>query len=60
MLKVPKRELFTLNVPIWIGDLRTEPKNPICVKCEVDSRHFVCLPMTDYAVKIISSLLSIR
>jgi hypothetical protein len=32
-LKVPNREiflteLFTLSVPIWIGDLRTEPKNP--------------------------------
>ncbi len=33
MLKVPKRELFvteffTLRYPIWVGDLRTEPKNP--------------------------------
>ncbi len=32
-LKVPKREifvteLFTLSDPNWIGDLRTEPKNP--------------------------------
>ncbi len=32
-LKVPKREiflaeLFILSNPIWIGDLRTEPKNP--------------------------------
>jgi hypothetical protein len=32
-LKVPKREiflteLFILSDPIWIGDLRTEPKNP--------------------------------
>jgi hypothetical protein len=32
LLKVPKREmfvteLFTLSNPIWIGDLRTEPKN---------------------------------
>jgi hypothetical protein len=31
-LKVPKREifvteLFTLSDPIWIGDLRTEPRN---------------------------------
>jgi hypothetical protein len=31
--KVPKREifvteLFTLSDSIWIGDLRTEPKNP--------------------------------
>ena len=31
-LKVPKREifvteLFTLSDPIWIGDLRSEPKN---------------------------------
>jgi hypothetical protein len=33
ILKVPKREifvtkLFTLSDPIWVGDLRTEPKNP--------------------------------
>jgi hypothetical protein len=33
LLKVPKREifvteLFTLSDPIWIGDLRTELKNP--------------------------------
>ncbi len=32
-LKVPKREifvteLFILSDPIWIGDLRIEPKNP--------------------------------
>jgi hypothetical protein len=32
-LKVPKREIFvteliTLSDPIWIGDLRIEPKNP--------------------------------
>jgi hypothetical protein len=32
-LKVPKREifvteLFTLSDPIWVGDLRTEPKKP--------------------------------
>ncbi len=32
-LKVPKgeifvTELFILSDPIWIGDLRTEPKNP--------------------------------
>ena len=32
-LKVPKREIFvtelcTLSDPIWIGDLRTEAKNP--------------------------------
>jgi hypothetical protein len=32
-LKVPKREkfvteLFTLSDPIWIGDMRTEPKKP--------------------------------
>ncbi len=31
-LKVPKREifvteLFTLSDPIWIGDMRIEPKN---------------------------------
>ncbi len=31
-LKVPKREifvteLFTMSDPIWIGDLRIEPKN---------------------------------
>jgi hypothetical protein len=31
-LKVPKREifvteLFTLSDPVWIGDLRTAPKN---------------------------------
>jgi hypothetical protein len=31
MLKVPKREifvieLFTLSDPIWIGDMRIEPK----------------------------------
>jgi hypothetical protein len=32
-LKVPKREifvteLFVLSDPIWVGDLRNEPKNP--------------------------------
>jgi hypothetical protein len=32
ILKVPKREifvieLFTLSDPIWVGDLRNEPKN---------------------------------
>jgi hypothetical protein len=32
-LKVPKREIFvtellTLSDPIWVGDLRTEPKKP--------------------------------
>jgi hypothetical protein len=32
-LKVPKREifvteLFILSDPIWVGDLRTEPKKP--------------------------------
>ncbi len=32
-LKVPKHEklvteLFTLSDPIWIGDMRTKPKNP--------------------------------
>ena len=37
-LKVPKREifvteLFILSDPIWVGDLRTEPKKTICVKC---------------------------
>ena len=37
-LKVPKREifvteLFILSEPIWVGNLRTEPKKPICVKC---------------------------
>jgi hypothetical protein len=34
-LKVPKREifvteLFTLSDPIWIGDMRIEPKNYLC------------------------------
>ncbi len=33
LLKVPKHEkfvteLFTLSDPIWIGDMRTEPKKP--------------------------------
>jgi hypothetical protein len=33
LLKVPKREifvteLFILSDPIWVGDLRTEPKKP--------------------------------
>ena len=33
VLKVPKREifvteLFILNDPIWVGDLRNEPKKP--------------------------------
>jgi hypothetical protein len=33
ILKVPKREifmteLFILRDPIWVGDLRTEPKKP--------------------------------
>ncbi len=33
-LKMSKREifvteLFTLSDPIWIGDMRTEPKKPI-------------------------------
>ncbi len=33
LLKVPKREIFvieiiTLSDPIWIGDMRTEPKKP--------------------------------
>jgi hypothetical protein len=33
VLKVPKREifvteLFTLSDPIWVCDLRTEPKKP--------------------------------
>jgi hypothetical protein len=33
LLKVPKREifvteLFVLSDSIWVGDLRTEPKNP--------------------------------
>ncbi len=37
VFKVPKRdifvsELFTLSDPLWIGDLRIEPKNP-SVKC---------------------------
>ncbi len=32
LLKVPKREIFvtelsTLSDPIWVGDLRNEPKN---------------------------------
>ncbi len=32
-LKVPKREIFVTEIfilsdPIWIGDLRNEPKNP--------------------------------
>jgi hypothetical protein len=35
ILKVPKREifvteLFILSDPIWVGDLRTEPKNLLC------------------------------
>jgi hypothetical protein len=34
LLKVPKREisvteLFVLSDPIWVGDLRNEPKKPI-------------------------------
>ncbi len=34
-LKVPKREifvteLFILSDPIWVGDLRTEPKKHLC------------------------------
>ncbi len=37
-LKVPKREILLielsiLSVPIWIGNLRAEPKKNICVKC---------------------------
>jgi hypothetical protein len=33
LLKVPKREifvaeLFILSDPIWVGDLRNEPKKP--------------------------------
>ncbi len=37
-LKVPKREifvteLFILSDPIWVGDLRNEPKKTFCVKC---------------------------
>ncbi len=36
-LKVPKREIFVtelyiLSDPIWVGDLRTEPKKIFCVK----------------------------
>ena len=32
-LKVPKREIFVIELfiqsdPIWVGDLRTEPKKP--------------------------------
>ncbi len=52
---MPEREIFvtefTLSDPIWPGDLRTKPKNPICVKCYADIRHFVFLPMTECAVK---------
>ena len=64
ILKVPKREifvteLFILSDPIWVGDLRTEPKKTICVKCKADICHFVSLPMTEYAVKIIPRLLSV-
>ena len=37
-LKVPKREifvteLFVLSDPIWVGDLRNEPKKPFFFKC---------------------------
>jgi hypothetical protein len=37
-LKLPKREifvteLFILSDPIWVGDLRNEPKKPFVYKC---------------------------
>jgi hypothetical protein len=32
----------------------------VCVKCSADIRHFDSLPMTEYAVKIIPRLLSMR
>jgi hypothetical protein len=56
-------ELFTLSDPIWEGDLRTEPKNLFVysvVFFGADIRHFVFLAMTEYAVKIIPCLLSMR
>jgi hypothetical protein len=64
-LKVPKREIFvtelsTLSDPIWVGDLRNEPKNPFDVNCWVDIPRFAFLAMTEYAVKIIPRLLSMR
>ncbi len=59
---MPKREifvteLFTLSGPIWIGDLRTDQKIHLC-EVLVDIPHFVLLPMTECAVKIIPRLLS--
>ncbi len=58
---MPKREIFvteffTLSDPIWVGDLRTEPK--IYFR-RADIRHFVFLAMTKHAVKIIPRLLSL-
>ncbi len=63
-LKVPKREifvteLFILSDPIWVGDLRNESKKNFCVKCKADIPHFVSLPVTEYAVKIIPRPLSV-
>ncbi len=50
-LKVPKREIFvtelsTLSDPIWVGDLKNEPKKSICVNCWVDIPHFAFLAMS--------------
>ncbi len=64
-LKVPKREIFLteliiLNYPFWTGDLGANAKKLICMKCKADICHFVFLPTTEYAVKIIPCLLSMR
>ncbi len=64
-LKVPKGEIFLteliiLSYPIWTGDLGTKVKKSICMKCKADIRHFVFLLTTEYAVKIIPRLLSMR
>ncbi len=63
LLKVPKHEIFVnefiiLSYPIWVGNLRSEPKNTLSEALGCYS-HYVVLPMTEYAVKIIPSLLSI-
>ncbi len=66
LLKVPKHEIFLTELIMytelshldrWLG---VYSKKFICMKCKGDIRHFVFLPATEYAVKIIPRLLSMR